>query len=217
MKKGLAIISALLLMAQVALAGKGLIVEQKYTTSLGTSANITVTWYITDNAVKMKMTFSDGTVNTVSSFIPDKKTASMLSYNEAAAKDGKKTYFSVPVDKIHTPAGMDATNVKVTRTGETQNLSGFTCEKVIVTTTNSITEMWVTKDFKASYFQFAPYFRSSYEMLGLSQEQLKGFPLKSETKDLTGKVLSAYDLLSAKQAEISDSEFQVPAGYEKAQ
>lgn len=205
------------LVFSAAFAGKGIIVEQKFTGSTALGTSITITWYVTDNACKMKMTFSDGTTKTVSDFIPDPKGSQLLLYNEAGAPStGVKTYFVTPLSSIKPPANVDATGLKVNRTGETQNINGVKCEKVIVNTTTTETEMWVTTDFKCNFYQFASYFRNSYELLGLSAEKMKGFPVKSVTKSLDGTVLSNYDATSVSQTDLADTEFQVPAEYVKA-
>ncbi|MFN8288565.1 MAG: DUF4412 domain-containing protein [Chitinophagales bacterium] len=216
--KKLTILTALLAVLQFTYAAKGLVVEQKYTSDNAIGSTISVTWYITDDACKMQMTFSDGKVNTVSDFIADRKGNQLLMFNEGTPSGGQaKTYFAMPTNKIQPPKDMDVSGVKVTRTGETMQFGGVKCEKMVVSTTLTETEMWVTVDVKYPFYQYFPFFRSNYDILGLSAEKIKGFPVKSITKNLQGKVIASYDLVSVKQTEIADAEFTVPADYKKAQ
>ncbi len=211
-------LATLVMALQFAFAAKGLIVEQKYTSDNAIGSTILVTWYVTDDACKMKMTFSDGKVNTVSDFIPDRKGGQLLMFNEGNPTGGQaKTYFTMPTNKIQPPKDMETGSVKVTRTGETMEFGGIKCEKMVVSTTSTETEMWVTVEVKYNFYQYFPFFRSNYDILGLNSERIKGFPVKSITKNLQGKVVANYDLISVKQAEIADSEFVVPAEYKKAQ
>jgi hypothetical protein len=214
MKKLLTILMIIAFTGQI-FAGKGIIVEQKYNSPNALGAGVSMVWYVTDGACKLKMIFGDKTVapsNTY--FIPDVKSGSILSYNESAVPPGvKKSYFVIPSDKIQSDKGMEGP-VTVTKTGETQDISGFTCEKIVVKTASTETEIWVTKDLKVDFYKYYPYFKNNYELLGLYQEKIKGMPLSSVTKDLNGKVISSLELVSATKADLKDSDFQVPAEYE---
>ncbi len=213
MKKQL-ILFVLLVTGGFVFAAKGLVVTQKYIT--GTDGqHITVTWYVTETQCKLKMLFSDKDVNSVTYFIPDAEGSKLLTYSDGPVPAGSvKTYFSIPVKDIKT----DTENkVNVQRSGELKTLSGMNCEKMVVNSGNTVTEMWVTKDFTADYYRFASFFRSSYELKGLSEGKIKGFPLSSVTRDNTGKVLNGYELISVTSADLADTEFTVPAEYKSAE
>jgi len=200
------------LIATLSHAEKGLLLTQKYSTSTE-GQNIITTWYLTETKCKLKMQFSDNDVNTTNYFIPDLKSNKLLVYSDGATPEGvQPIYYSLPVQNIKS----DIEVLTVDRTGETKQISGFACEKVIAKGKNSITEMWVTKDFKSDYSRFASFFKSSYELKALSQGGLKGFPLVSTTKDSNGTVVSSYDLVSVSTTEISENEFKIPAEYKSA-
>lgn len=197
-------------------ADKGIVVTQEYFDANAKGAKVNVTWYVTASQCKMKMEFSDVKVNTVNWFIPDASTNNLLMYAEGAVPSGaQKTFFSIPVQNIK--ADMNASRVSVNTTGETKTVSGMLCEKIIVKTNKSITEMWVTKDFKPDYYKFYPFFQNSFELMGLSEEKIQGFPLSSVTKGNTGKVISSCDLISVTSSELTESVFTVPAEYKSAE
>lgn len=202
----------LLLGTSVVFAGKGLVVTQKYSTTVE-GQNVTVTWYVTETQCKLKMLFSDKDVNTTNYFIPDVMSSKLLTYSDGAVPAGaSKIYYSFPVAEIK--GTLEASTIE--HTGEIKQIGGMNCEKILAKTGNNFTEMWVTKDFKTDYYRFASFFKNSYELKALSEGRIKGFPLSSVTKDNSGKVINAFQLLSVSSTEISDTEFNVPAEYKSA-
>ena len=208
--------AVLLLMLSTGLfAGKGLIVTQKYSDPHQKGASITVTWYVTDGQCKMQMHYADDKMNTTSYFIPDVTNSRLLTYSDGKAPGApQNTYYTVPIREIK--GDNDQGHINVTQTGETKTLAGMLCEKVIVKTPASTTEMWITKDFKADFYTFHPYFQSSYELMGLEEKELKGVPLQSVTKDNAGVVINSYELVTATSADLKPSDFTVPADYKLA-
>jgi hypothetical protein len=197
-------------------AAKGLVIVQKYTDAAGKGAAMQVTWSVTETQCKMSLTFADGKVNSTTYAVPDVANGKLITYSDGVAPGaGQKRYFSVPVQSIK--SAIEVSRVNVTQTGETKTISGILCEKVIVKTNHTTTEMWITKDFKADLYKFYPYFQSSYELMGLSQESLKGVPLESVTKDNGGSVISSFELVSATGSELSPADFTVPADYKNAE
>jgi len=198
-------------------AGKGLVVTQKYNGPDANGGDVTVTWYVTDAQCKMKMDFKDNKVSSVNWFIPDAAQSQLLIYTEGPVPAGaEKTYYSIPVNQIKTTSNADASGLKVVRTGETKTLSGMVCEKITITGNQSVTEMWVTRDFVANAYKYTSFFRTITELQGLNQEKIAGFPMASVTKDNSGKVISSFELVSASTSELSDSDFKVPAEYKAA-
>ena len=201
-----------LLITATTFAANGLVVVQTYSTSVE-GQQVSVTWYVTEAQCKLKMQFSDKDVNTTSYFIPAAKSSQLLTYSDGATPAGlSKVYYRIPVTDIK--GAVDGSLAE--RTGETKSIGGMNCEKVIAKSANSITEMWVTKDFKGDYYRFASFFKNSYELKALSESSIKGFPLSSITKDNSGKVISSYELVSVSSTEIADTEFKVPAEYKSA-
>lgn len=200
-----------------AIAGKGIIVQQKMTGQGTLGAQVEATWYVSDEGCKMKLKFASDKVNTTTTFIADVANAELLAYSEGALPEGaKKSYFAVPVSKIETPKEFTASRVTVTKTGEVKEVAGFKCEKIVMKTNQTETEMWVTKEVKVEFYRYIAFFRSSYELLALNEEKIKGFPISSVTRDLNGAVVSSFETISAKASDISATEFKVPADFERA-
>ena len=193
-------------------AGKGLVVNQKYFDANAKGATVNVTWYVTETQCKMKMEYRDAKVNTVNWFIPNAEGHNLLTYTEGAVPSGvQKAFYTIPVESIKTD--LNVSRITVNRTGETKSVSGMLCEKIIIKTNRATTEMWVTKDFKSDFYKFYPYFQNSYELLGLNEENIQGFPLSSVTKDNSGKVISSSELISSIATNLAESDFNVPSEY----
>jgi Domain of unknown function (DUF4412) len=215
MKKIFSIIFAAILSTGLFASG-GMIITQTYKDAGNSAASITVTWYVSETQCKMKMEYADGKINSTTYFIPDAAAAKLLTYSDGAAPGAsQKNYFSLPVQNIKGNA--DVTRVNVTRTGETKTLAGIVCEKVIIKTNRSTTEMWLTRDFKPDFYKFSPFFQSSVELLGLSQDGIQGMPLESTTRDNSGAIISSYTLISAQNAQLNAGDFAVPSDYKNAE
>jgi len=196
-------------------ASNGMVITQTFKDAGNGGASVTVTWYVSQTQCKLKMAYADDKVNTTTYFIPDAASGTLLTYSDGTAPGAQqKNYFSIPVQNIKSNA--DVTRVNVTRTGETKTLGGMLCEKVIIKTNRSITEMWLTTDFKPDFYKFSPFFQSSIELLGLNQDGIQGVPLESTTKDNAGTVISSYTLVSAQNTELNAGDFTVPSDYKSA-
>jgi hypothetical protein len=210
MKKTIVSLAALI-SAFVAYAGNGIVVTQKYNSG-NSDKLITVTWYVTPTQCKLKMQYSDKDINTNTYFIPSG--AQLLTYNDGPVPSGAtKAYFAIPVGSVKAqPQG----SFTVERTGETQVIAGVKCEKVIARSANTVTEMWVSQDFKGEAYRFAQYFKNNSELKALADAQIPGFPVASVTRDASGNVVSSYEALSATNTNIADSEFTIPTEYKNA-
>lgn len=209
------LLSAILL---TGFAEKGWVFTQKFESANAKGQNVTVSWYVTSQHCKMKMEFSDEKVKSVNWFIADAAHHQLLSYSEGAVPAGaQKAFFAIPVQDIRADKSTEVSRVTVEATGETKNVSGLLCEKVLMKTNKNVTEMWVSKDFKPSFYQFYPFFQNSLELMALNEEKMQGFPVTSTTKDNSGKVVSAYQLISAQPSELSAADFQVPAEYKSVE
>ncbi len=212
MKKIFSILFAVLVSTGL-FASKGMVITQSYTDASNKDAKITVTWYVSQSQCKMSMAYADGKLNSTTFFIPDG--TSLLTYSDGTAPGAaQKNYFSIPVQNIN--GSNSISRVNVTNTGETKTLGGILCEKVIIKTNKSTTEMWITRDFKPDFYKFSPFFQNSIELMGLSQEGLQGVPLESVTKDNGGVIISSYTLVSAQSTELGTGDFVVPSGYKNA-
>lgn len=192
--------------------------KQKYTSTTNQGSSVTVTWYVTDTDCKMQMDFDGQDIKSTTFFLPDLKGNQLLTYtlggitNQKSA-DTTKKYFAIPLNIIQQNANTGVSRVSVVKTGETKVIQGMNCEKVLVKTNLNETEMWVSKDFQPQFYKFYSCFRSSFEIMGLYEEKMNGFPVSSVTRDLSGKVVSSYEILSVQAQELTSKDFTVPAGY----
>lgn len=202
----------LLLFTTAAFAEKGYIITQKF---VGISkTDISVSWYVSASRCKLKMLLGSGSQTSTTYFIPDITNAQLLTYNESPVVAGAtKAFYKLPVDKVSASKDASVARITVTKTGENKEIGGLSCEKIIVKTDKHETEVWVSKKFTPEFYKYYPFFKDHYALAGLSEEKLKGFPLESVTKDLSGNVISAYQFVSATEAEFTDEDFKVPAEY----
>lgn len=215
MKKVL--VSSMMLIAAIGtFAAKGYVFTQKY---IGASnANVTVSWYVTDQNCKMKMLFGNAQLNSTSWFIPDFAGSQLLSYNEGAVPNGvSKAYYKLPIDNVRVQGSNDVSRISVEKTTESKEIGGLTCEKYIIKTNKTETEVWVTKKIAPAFYRYYTFFKDHAALAGLNEGRISGFPLESVTKDLTGKVVSGYQFISATETELSDAEFKVPAEYKNTE
>jgi hypothetical protein len=197
-------------------AGNGYVITQKYNDATNKNATVSVTWYVSETKCKLKMDFADDKVKTTSYFIPDLASGKMFTYSDGVVPGAsQKRYYTIPVQSV--TSNINVSRVSINQTDETKTIAGMTCQKIIIKTNKTTTEMWVTKDFKADFYKYAAFFQNSYELIGLSQESIQGFPLESVTKDNAGTIINSYELVSASSNEFNDADFSVPADYVSAE
>lgn len=198
--------------AVAAFAAKGYVFTQKYVGA--SNANVTVSWYVTADNCKMKMVFGNQQINSTTWFFPDFAGNQLLSYNEGPVPNGvAKAYYKLPIDKVRVEAGNEATRMVVEKTTESKQIGGLMCNKYVIRTNKTETEVWVTSKFDAAFYRYYPFFKDHSALAGLFDAKVSGFPMESTTKDLTGKVLNAYQFVSATEIELSDIDFKVPTEY----
>ncbi|MCW5908218.1 MAG: DUF4412 domain-containing protein [Chitinophagales bacterium] len=203
---------ALAVLTTTAFAEKGYIITQKF---VGISkTDITVSWYVSANRCKMKMLFGNGSQTSTTHFIPDITNAQLLTYNESPVVEGaQKAYYKIPIDKVSVSKDATVGRITVTKTGESKEIGGLNCEKILIKTDKHETEVWVSKKFAPEFYKYYPFFRDHHALAGLSEEKLKGFPVESVTRDLSGKTISAYQFVSATETDFTEADFKVPADY----
>jgi hypothetical protein len=207
------LLSILIVMVNMAVfAAKGYVFTQKYTGA--SNANVTVSWYVTDDKCKMKMLFGNSDINSVSWFIPDFTGNLLLSYNEGAVPNGvSKAFYKLPIDNVRVQGNNEFSRISIEKTTENKEIGGLVCDKYVVKTNKTETEVWVTRKFSPAFYRYYPFYKDNSALAGLYEGKVAGFPLESVTKDLTGKVVAAYHFVSAVEIELNDADFQVPAEY----
>ncbi|SRR6056297_936011 len=101
-------------------------------------------------------------------------------------QDGQKTLMKLPnfasIAQADMENEMEATDMRVEKTGEKKKILGYTCRKYIMENDEYYTEAWIARDFPYSYDQFA----------GLVSTQVKtpGYSTISEEKGYALEMLS---------------------------
>ncbi|HEY3429823.1 MAG TPA: DUF4412 domain-containing protein [Cyclobacteriaceae bacterium] len=127
-----------------------------------------------------------------------------------------KTYSKVSGGNNSAP--QNNTQVKVTKTTETQKILNYTCTKSIVTTTHDGKEInqyiWTTKEIKD--FDLKSLAR---QQVGKGQsmfyENIEGVPLKMEM--ITPQMKMEMTVTEIKKGSLPASTFEIPAGYTETQ
>lgn len=206
--KRIVLASFFLFLAAYTFAAKGYAITQKFKGA--SNADVTVTWYVTDDKCKMKMVFGIEGKQSTAWFIPDLATGQLLTYNEANVAPGKeKTYTAIPLSSI---TGTVA-NVAVHKTDEAKDFGGLACDEYVVQSGTTETEVWVSKKFSPAFYKYYAFFKDYVALTGLNQQRVKGFPMQAVTKDTAGKEVNGYYFVSAQEVELSDADFKVPAEY----
>lgn len=208
------IFPTLLLMLSVSIfAQKGYVFTQKYITA-SPAADVSSTWFVTQDQCKMKLEYSNGTFKGTTYFVPDMSGSQLLTYNDGAVPQGvQKGFFRIPIAGIKGNDDQKVSRLSVSKTGESKTIGGLACEQYLIKTNKNETEMWVTKKFSPNFFQFHPFFVDHAALAGLFEDRIKGFPVESTTKDLSGKMINQYQLISAVESDLSTADFKVPAEY----
>jgi hypothetical protein len=210
--KRVIVASLFLMCAVMSYAAKGYAITQKFKGA--SNADVTVTWYVTDDKCKMKMVLGTEGKQSTPCFIPVLANGQFLTYNEGVGPAGQKVYYKIPVSKVSSES---VTRLNVRKGEQTREIGGLTCEEYTVQTNTNETEMWVSKKFSPVFYKYYAFFKDYVALAGLNQERVKGFPMESVTKDATGKVVSAYSFVSVQEVELSDADFTVPAEYKSVE
>jgi hypothetical protein len=204
----------ILLFSSQAHAGDA-VVKMKYVDANIKNAAVELTWHVNATNCKMEMKYDFDGKSTSSVFIPDLPSNNIFMYDVKA--DGKnKILFTLPVATLKGDTRFLYNKGKAKVTKEEKIIAGIPCQKVIFTTERFVCEFWVATSLP-DVSRWANFFQSYPELAAITDAELKGFPLASTIKDLSGKLIASFEATSVSQAAISKEEFQVPQGYTKAE
>lgn len=120
------------------------------------------------------------------------------------------------------------TEVRMEKTGEKRDVSGYKCELIIATADTARSEMWVTEQIKydkdakkffeamSSVFSDIPTFQETASMYQ-TLTKIEGVPMETKTTVIMGsESYSSTSIVSkVEQKKFNDSEFELPAGLKK--
>jgi hypothetical protein len=132
--------------------------------------------------------------------------------------DKQKMYMVSELDPAKMAYGKDH-HFKITKTGETQNILGYTCREYDYTSDNGNGKVWLAPGIgnwwgteMAAQANKLPSDQRALVNMVVAQ---KLFPMKSETMDQSGNAKSEMEVTKVEAKSLSSSLFEVPDGYRK--
>lgn len=222
-----AVVVVIALVAQLSAAGD-LTLVSRVTSAMGGAS--TSTQYLAEGRMRMNSGNEDTIVNmkTGTLVIIDHK---KKRYSETTF-DEMSQHFAEMAEMVNTNPMMSqmmgrVSEVQVTKTSETREILGYTCEKYILSMGENFQQMlWVTPELKipieyydaskAMYAMMGP-MATRFEKMLDSMKKIEGFSLATEVKmQVMGRdASSSSEVVEVKKGAIPDEVFAVPAGYKK--
>jgi hypothetical protein len=178
-------------------------IKQEVKNYNGTGTNITMTWYLGAHNCRIDMAQSGKDINSNSVLLLDPATQTFKTYNLNVP--GPKNYFQVKASDITGSLSI----VSVIATQEEKQINGYKCEKWVVVASSGTYNVWITKGIDFDWAAYKDFFKTNIEVQALIHQNVKGFPMLTESA--TGSGSSAVETVTA-QALTSET-FTVPADY----
>lgn len=104
----------------------------------------------------------------------------------------------------------------IKKTGKTQKILGYTCQEVVVTTSNMTATLWTTTELSALFesMQWLNSSTSAQPRWMQEVDKMKLLSLKTHSEKTNGDVLDM-EITGIEKKNIDDAQFQIPAGYRK--
>lgn len=112
-------------------------------------------------------------------------------------------------------AGKTFDKSEVIETGETQEILGYTCAKIVSKKGDETTEIWIAKGFGKFYQPEMGEKNPTFLALKKKFEEEKAFPFRIITLSPDNKELFKMEVVNVDKKSLDDSLFQIPAGYKK--
>ncbi len=165
------------------------------------------TWNLSGSKLCLQIEMKTKDVNTLTTFIPDIAKKQLISFEKL--NNPEKIFFQIPLADIKSESG----NIKAELTGDKKMISGFECEKLLVTSERQTTEAWVTRAIEEDWKSFAPFFQSADEIQGLAKLGVKAFPLQVTSRNEIGVIVSSSEIDAIQKETPANEVFEVPASY----
>ena len=179
----------------------------------GGDAPMFMTYSIKGGLMRVDMETGEGKMMGCSIIDPVKREMTMLMPDQ-------KMYMTMklPEPKPSTASGAPQSDVDFVRTGETEMIVGYKCEKIIVKSKNGDTEVWgaeglgTFKSIGAGGPMGRPAPKSAWEA-ALAEHGF--FPLRMVSRDKYGNVQMSMEAVSVDKQSLPDSAFTAPADFQK--
>jgi hypothetical protein len=110
----------------------------------------------------------------------------------------------------------DTLKPTIKKTGKKQKLAGYTCEEILVTTSEMTATLWATSELSALAESMKWFNSSSNAQPRWMQEieKMKLLTLKMHSEATNGDVTDL-EITSIEKKSVDNSQFEIPAGYKK--
>jgi hypothetical protein len=181
----------------------------------GSDSPMLMTYFLKGGLMRVDMEMSEGKVMGGSIIDPVKHEVIILMPEQ-------KMYIirKMPEQQQSAGAAAPGSDVDFVRTGQTEMILGYKCEKIIVKSKNGETEIWGAEGlgtFK-SMGSGGPMGRSAQKSAWETSLAQHGFfPLRMVNRDKSGKELTRMEAVSVDKQSLPDSIFAPPADYQQFQ
>lgn len=128
----------------------------------------------------------------------------------------QKMYMEMPVDISEEMTNKETDKMEYfTKTGETKDISGYTCEKFIFKDENGEGAAWMTKEL-GSFMMFGD--PEKMENASGWQKEIMGagyFPMLVESMNSAGEFVPVFKVLELVPMNLDKDMFEIPAGFTK--
>ena len=127
----------------------------------------------------------------------------------------QKMYMEMPLDGIDTESYFDegTSKAKIKKTGESQTINGYKCEKWIIEDEGLTTEAWITTELGGFLFSGNPMAGGGSDWTSKLSAQ-SFFPMLAKVHK-SGKHLNTFEVLDVNKQKLDNSLFSAPSGYQK--
>jgi len=189
--------------------------QEKPSRRAGSDSPMLMTYFLKGGLMRVDMEMSEGKVMGGSIIDPVKHQVTILMPEQ-------KMYMVRKMSEQQQSAGATApgSDAEFVRTGQTEVILGYKCEKIIIRSKNGETEIWGAEGFGTfqSMGSGGPMGRSSPKSAWETSLAQHGFfPLRMVNRDKSGKELTRMEATSVDKQSLPDSVFAPPADYQPFQ
>lgn len=172
----------------------------------GIEAPVQITWYIKGDKIAYDIVFETPEGQTMNlRCIPQVDKKQLRLKDIAGSFD-----YEVPVSSIEVETDLRSA-VKVQTVAQARSLkSNYKTVSSLDVYHPSVskTQVEYTTDIIVDWAKYSEFFLNDYAVVAMAKEQIKGFPVSSETKDDKGNVIFKTEVTSVSATKISDSIFE---------
>lgn len=199
--------------------GKFVITSKIYDKQLkGQAREVNSTYFVKGDKVRVETNVS-GAPNTLIR-VMDLKEKKL--YNLVNAR-GRKVAMKMEIPQTAVKGKAQNSGVKVTKTGESKKIRGYSCQKYVIESNRFKGESWVTEELEvkikpilqaeAAAFNQQMQGRSKQKLPGVEEYPLNGFPIHTEMKEKGGKRKIRTEVKQVEEQKVADENFDI-SGYQ---